>query len=162
MLYREAIASTEARFVFQDGKDRLVTIEVSAPFFHEENRNWRCELDLRGMEGAVTAMIAHDSLSALSSALYFLRLSIERYRESGIRVLYPDSDDDFQLDFYFPPGLRKEKKNEPNFSLQSQRTGPGRNSHAPFPLNIARNSKRFTARSPARGSPVTLGKTNAI
>lgn len=113
MLYRESIASAPARFVFPDGKDCIVRIEISAPFFHEESKQWRCELDLNGLEDEVTAMIGEDSLSALSSALYFLRLRIERSRAASVRVLYPESEEDFQLDFYFPPGLSKERPNQP-------------------------------------------------
>ena len=70
-------------------------------------------MDLSGLEDEVTAMLGLDSLSALSAALYFLRLRIEQFRKLGVKVLYPIADEDFILDCYFPPGLSDEKT-EPN------------------------------------------------
>lgn len=106
MLYHQAIASTQVRFCWASGVERIVTIEVGAPF-RSPKSDWRCELDLRGIEGEVTAMIGVDSLSALGAAMYLLRIRIEAYRAVGVAVKDLDSEEDFILDDLFPPGLKR-------------------------------------------------------
>jgi hypothetical protein len=113
MLHHKAIASTEARFVWPDRKESIVTIEVGAPFLSPEN-DWRCELDLRGLEDESMVVIADDSLGALSNALYFIRIRLERFRKEGIRILFTGSEDDLSFDYFFPPGINAGKTTEPN------------------------------------------------
>lgn len=96
----EFIARRELIGVSASGKRFAISIEIGKPVAaREPNENWQCELSITPplMHRAINVG-GYDSMQALCLAISLAHFHLREFLESGGRLLYPDTGEEFTLE----------------------------------------------------------------
>jgi hypothetical protein len=96
----EIIARRELIAVSRSGERFTVIIEIGKPVAaRQPNGNWECELSISPpIMHRPMNVGGYDSLQALSLAISLAHFHLREFLQSGGRLLYPDTGEEFALD----------------------------------------------------------------
>jgi hypothetical protein len=93
---KEPIASTELLVVPASGRELTVVATIGRPY-RDATGEWRCRVELAGLQDRLPDMAGADSLQALCMAASLIRSLLEDVGEKGGRVLDPSSRADYPI-----------------------------------------------------------------
>ena len=80
----------------------LLRIDVPVP----GELGWSCELEIDGLTGSrfngIHTFHGVDGWQAMTLSMAFARLALEKELEEDAKILFDDTDDEFDLDFIYP------------------------------------------------------------
>ena len=98
-MINEVIAKRELIGLYPSGKRVPVVIEIGKPSPHgDPNANWHCPVSVTPLDHSVRNIGGYDALQALCLAIRHATLELTEFVRQGGRLLFPDSDEDFDLD----------------------------------------------------------------
>ncbi|MCC5806432.1 MAG: hypothetical protein JJU00_08915 [Opitutales bacterium] len=99
MKMNEMIASTQVRRLQANGKESIVSLQISKPF-RVSAQEWCCYATDPGTKRMKT-ISGNDGIQVLSIALNFFGRRMRELEEEGIAWRDPEIDDEFPIDPYF-------------------------------------------------------------
>ncbi|CAN4280244.1 hypothetical protein LJR125_003143 [Pseudoxanthomonas sp. LjRoot125] len=79
-------------------------LRISVPVLGE--LGWSCELEINGLSGSrfngTHTLYGSDGWQAMTLSMAFARLALEQELEQDAKILFSDTDEEFDLDFVYP------------------------------------------------------------
>jgi hypothetical protein len=93
------IAKRELIGLYPSGKRFSIVIEIGKPFPKgDPNDSWYCPVSITPLDHRVRNIGGYDAMQALCLAVRYATCHLAELVRQGGRLLFPDSDEDFDLD----------------------------------------------------------------